>query len=164
MKIFKKLMLSMLIVCSTYSMSFGMKYGGLWHEFCEAASDGNINKIKICLEKLKDQDLRSYFIRAKDESGYTALLYATMHNHKDIIRILIEAVKEQAQKVALITDTYVNNLTALNLALIYRHPNVVIVLLEYYKQLGLEISPNLLEELKSNPDLLPILQDLGFLK
>lgn len=89
----------MLIAGSSYSISFGMKYGGLWHEFCEAASTGNVNKIKICLEKLKDPDLKSFFVRAKDESGYTALHYALMHKHPEVVIILLEYYKELPMQI-----------------------------------------------------------------
>lgn len=148
MKIFKKIMLSMLIIGNTYSISFGMKYVGLWQKFCLAASTGDTDQVKQCLEILPDPGLRSYFIRSNDEFGYTALLYAAMHNHGDIVRILIEAVQDQEQNIALITEICINNLTALHLAIMYRYTSVASILLEYYKQLTIHIPQDLDSTLK----------------
>ena len=86
-------------------------------EILEAAKEGNLVKVKYCVNKGVDKD-------AKDYDGWTALHYATWKGHLEIVQYLIETC--QLDKEAKINE----GSTALHIAIRNDHLNIVTYLIE----------------------------------
>jgi ankyrin repeat protein len=54
------------------------------NDFLYAAKEGKLNEVELLLKEGAD-------INAKDNAGWTALMYASANCHKDIVELLIKA-------------------------------------------------------------------------
>lgn len=83
-------------------------------DLIEASYHGRFSEVKRLLEDIKIP----FNVNAKDEWGYTALIYASREGHHDIVKFLLEhGCSASLQNMA--------NDTALHWAVHRRHPKVV---------------------------------------
>ena len=82
----------------------------------EASKDGNIEKVRMLLEK-------GYYVNYSDDNLKTSLIYASENGHTDTVSLLLE-------KGAYVNDSNIYYLTALMEASSGGHTDIVSILLE----------------------------------
>lgn len=145
MNVFKKIILSILIILGTNSIVLGMENAELdfgvfkqvLHDAISAGQTDRIMKLLGAIDNIryKEHDLKAYFVMSPDESGRTTLHCAAMQNNPEIAEILLKAVHDKKQRAEFLAAAYGFNITALDIAVKNGNSKIVKILLKAMQDL-----------------------------